>query len=75
MIVVGKLAKYKTDDKVLAQITRSYNKRSIDQDYNCQKSVAIIGMVKLMYLSGDNLGKERAISSESFYHFWEVIDD
>ena len=73
MIVVGKLAKYKTDDKVLAQITRSYNKRSIDPD--CQESVAIIGMVKLMYLSGDNLGKERAISSESFYHFWEVVDD
>lgn len=48
MIKVGKLAKYKTDDTVLVEIVSTYNKADIDP--NCPESVAIIGMVKVMYI-------------------------
>ncbi len=68
MIVVGTLVKYKTDDKVLAQIVSLYTRRPI-------RGVAgMTGMVKLMYMSGTDIGKQKGISTESFYHFWEVID-
>ncbi len=73
MIKVGKLAKYKTDDTVLVEIVSTYNKADIDP--NCPESVAIIGMVKVMYISGSEQGKHRALSTRNFYHFWEVIND
>ena len=73
MIKIGKLAKYKTDDEVLAQIMSTYNKADIDPD--CPESVAIIGMVRIMYLSGPQQGRESSVRTKNFYHFWEVIND
>ena len=73
MIKIGKLAKYKTDDQVLVQIMSTYNKRDIDPD--CPESVAIIGMVKVVYLTGSEQGKECSVSTRNFYHYWEIVND
>lgn len=73
MIKIGKLAKYKTDDTILAQITSTYNKRDIDPE--CPESVAIIGMVRIIYLSGSGQGKERSLTTKNFYSFWEIVNE
>ena len=69
----GTLVKYKTDGTILAEVVGTWNKRDIDPD--CLESVAIIGMVKLLYVSGPNIGTERSIQTRNFYHFWEVINE
>jgi hypothetical protein len=69
----GTLVKYKTDGTILAEVLGTWNKRDIDPD--CPESVAIIGMVKFVYASGPELGKERSIKTRNFTHFWEAIND
>ena len=73
MTTKGTLVKYKTDESVLAEVLTTWNKRDIDP--YCVESVAIIGMVKLVYLSGPDMGKERSIQTKNFYHFWERVND
>ena len=69
----GTLVKYKTDATILAEVIGTWNKRDIDPD--CPESVAIIGMVKFVYVSGPDMGRERSIKTRNFTHYWEVIND
>ena len=69
----GTLVKYKTDNTVLAQVIGTWNKRDIDSE--CPESVAIIGMVKFVYLTGASIGIERSISTRNFYAYWESVND
>ena len=69
----GTLVKYKTDSTILAEVVGTWNKRDIDPD--CPESVAIIGMVKFVYVSGTDIGFERSIRYRDFRAYWEVIND
>ena len=69
----GTLVKYKTDDTILAEVVGTWNKRDIDPD--CPESIAIIGMVKFVYVSGTDIGFERSIRYRDFRAYWEVIND
>mgnify|MGYP001178513953 CR=1 FL=1 len=73
MTTKGTLVKYKTDDTILAEVVGTWNKRDIDPD--CPESVAIIGMVKFVYVSGPDIGFERSIRYRNFRAYWEVIND
>ena len=69
----GTLVKYKTDSAILAEVVGTWNKRDIDPD--CPESVAIIGMVKFVYVSGPDIGFERSIRTRNFFAYWESIND
>ncbi len=69
----GTLVRYKTDNTILAEVIGTWNKADIDP--HCPESVAIIGMVKLIYVSGSEIGRERSIKTRNFYHYWEAISD
>ena len=75
MIKVGQL--FKTEDKTvgttLCQIISFYDKRDIDPE--CPQSVAIVSMVKAMWMSGPHLGKEFRVSRKTFNYRWEVVND
>lgn len=73
MIKQGALVQYKTDISVLAEIISTYNK--MDVDPYCNESVAIIGMVKIVYLTGPEQGNRRSIKRKNFTHFWKVINE
>ena len=78
MITTGTLCRTKSHilyDHVnlLCEVISTYNKRDID--YECPESVAIIPMVKAVYLSGENQGKVFRVSRIAFSHRWEVVRD
>jgi hypothetical protein len=73
MIKQGVLVQYKTDVSVLAEVIMAYDKMDVDPD--CNESVAIIGMVKIIYLTGPEQGKKRSLKRRNFTHFWKVINN
>ena len=73
MIKQGVLVQYKTDISVLAEVVSTFDKMDVDPE--CNESVAIIGMVKIMYLSGPEQGKKRTLKRRNFTHFWKVINE
>ena len=62
-----------TKQEVLCQIVSLYDKRDID--YECPESVAIIGMVRLVYINEEQLGYESSVSRRSLSTNWEVVND
>ena len=78
MITIGSLCKTKDHilydhNNLLCEVISTYNKRDID--YECPESIAIIPMVKAVYLSGENQGKQFCVSRKAFSHRWEVVND
>ena len=78
MIKPGKLFKTKrvdtfTGKNELCEIIHTYNKADIDPQ--CPESVAIVGMVKAVWMSGPHLGKTFRSSRRNFNHSWEVVND
>ena len=78
MIKVGQLFKTKQEDTLtgnteLCEIVHTYNKADIDPE--CPESVAIIGMVKAVWVSGHHIGKTFTSSRRNFSKSWEVISD
>jgi len=73
MITQGALVQYKTDISVIAEVISTYDKMDVDPD--CNESVAIIGMVKIIYLSGPQQGIKRSLKRMNFTHFWKVINE
>ena len=72
MINTGKLFKHKTDKSTLCEVLRTWNKADIDPD--CPESVAIVGMVRIVLLSGSDMGKEKTYRRTSFNRSWEVAN-
>lgn len=72
MISPGKLFKQKSNQAVLCEIVRTWNKRDIDPE--CVESVAIVGMVRFVILSGSDIGKEMNQRRVSFNRSWEVAN-
>ena len=73
MIKVGDLVRHKHNLDKLAQVTAFWDKRDIDPD--CPESVAIIGMVRLMYINEELMGYESSVSRRTFSVNWEVFND
>ena len=76
MIKVGALCKsrpYHSDAEELCQIVSLYDKRDID--YDCPESVAIVPMVKAVWLTGSYQGHTFRSARRNFRRSWEVISD
>ena len=78
MIKSGNLFKTKyadrlTGDTELCQVITTYNKADIDPD--CPESVAIVGMVKAVWMSGPHIGKTFSSARRNFTRNWEVVSD
>ena len=78
MIKTGNLFKTKradrlTGDNELCEVISTYNKPDIDPE--CPESVAIVGMVKAVWLSGPHIGKTFSSARRNFNHNWEVVSD
>ena len=77
MIKIGTLCRRRHGAKLtpvrnLCQVVSIYNHRDIDPE--CPESVAIIGMVKFVLLSGDDIGRTFKQKRSDFNHRWEIID-
>ena len=76
MIKVGALCKsrpYHSDAEELCQIVSFYDKRDID--YDCPESIAIVPMVKAIWLTGSHQGHTFTSARRNFYRSWEVISE
>ena len=62
-----------TKQEELCQIVSLYDKRDID--YDCPESVAIIPMVKAVWLTGSYQGHTFRSARRNFYRSWEVISE
>jgi hypothetical protein len=72
MIKVGTLCRRIHASQNLCQVVSIYNHRDIDPE--CPESVAIIGMVKFVLLSGDDIGRTFKQKRADFNYRWEIID-
>jgi len=52
------------EGKCFVEVVRTYNKRDIDPD--CPESVAIIGIVEIVVLSGSDIGKSMRFLRRGF---------
>ena len=78
MIKTGNLFKTKradrlTGDNELCQVLSTYNKPDIDPE--CPESVAIVGMVEAVWMSGPHIGKTFRSARRNFNQNWEVVND
>ena len=73
MIKVGDLVRHKYNPDQLAHVVAFWDKRDIDPD--CPESIAIIGMVRLVYISAAQLGYEGSVSRRAISTNWEVVRD
>ena len=60
------------NEPVLIQIERTYDKPDIDP--NCPESVAIIGMVEGLIMSGTGIGKMLRFQRRSFRHRFSKVE-
>ena len=72
MIKIGALCK-RIHGSSLCQVVEIYNRRDIDPE--CPESVAIIGMVKFIYLTGEAQGRTFKTNRSDFNYRWEVVND
>ena len=57
----------------LVEVARTYDKRDID--YECPESVAIVGMVEVVILSGPDIGKTRRYQRLQFRRLFIPIEE
>ena len=57
----------------LVEVVRTYDKRDID--YDCPESVAIIGMVEAVILSGPDIGKTRRYRRTQFRRVFSPVEE
>ena len=72
MIKIGALCK-RIHGSSLCQVVSLYDRRDID--FECPESVAIVGMVKFIYLTGEAQGKTFKTKRSDFNSRWEVVND
>lgn len=78
MIKAGNIFRLRNEDwdtgKVeLCEIIHTYNKPDIDPE--CPESVAIIGMVKAVWLSGPHIGQTFRASRRNFNFSWQILTE
>tara|TARA_E500000331_G_scaffold354420_1_gene407352 strand:- start:11 stop:262 length:252 start_codon:yes stop_codon:yes gene_type:complete len=59
--------------ETLVEVVRTYNHRDIDPD--CPESVAIIGMIETVVLSGDGIGKKLRFRQKGFWKRFEKLEE
>ena len=57
--------------QLFVEVLRTWNHRDIDPD--CPESVAIVGMVEIMVLTGSNIGEKQKYRSSGFSRKFERI--
>ncbi len=72
MIKKGDLFRSLTD-QILVEVVRTYNHSDIDPE--CPESIAIIGMIETIILSGDNIGKTRKFRQRGFWKSFEKLEN
>lgn len=75
MIKKGKLYQCLDPDVglVLCEVVSTYNRPDIDPD--CPESVAIVGMVRAMWMSGPHIGKTFSVTRKTFNYRWSTSND
>lgn len=73
MIKVGALCSRIHGSQNLCQVVSLYDRRDIDPHF--PESVAIVGMVKFILLSGEHIGRTFNQKRTDFNYRWEVIND
>lgn len=73
MIKVGDLYRRIHGSQSFCQVVSLYNHTDIDPE--CPQSVAIIGMVKFVYMSGNDIGKAFKQKRADFSYKWEVVSN
>jgi hypothetical protein len=68
----GKM-RFGSSDEDIVRVESTYDKTDIDPD--CPESVAIIGMVKVTILSGDNIGKSATYRRSTFNRIFKALKD
>ena len=53
----------------ICQVVGKWDKRDIDPD--CPLSVAIVTMYRVVYLTGEDIGKERSVRATQFNRLWK----
>ena len=57
----------------LVEVVRTYNKADID--YDCPESVAIIGMVEAVVLTGPDIGKTKRYRRSHFHGVFKRVEE
>ena len=73
MIKPGTLCRRIHGSQNLCQVVSLYNHTDIDPE--CPESVAIIGMVKFVLLSGDDIGRTFKQQRTDFNYRWQIVKD
>ena len=73
MIKIGSLCRRMHGSQNLCQVVSLYDRRDID--FDCPESVAIVGMVKFILLSGEHIGRTFNQKRSDFNYRWEVVND
>ena len=73
MIKPGTLCRRIHGSQNLCQVVSLYNHTDIDPE--CPESVAIIGMVKFVLLSGDDIGRKFKQKRTDFNYRWQIVKD
>ncbi len=58
---------------LLVEVVRTYDKPDIDPE--CPESVAIVGMVEAVVLSGPDIGKTRRYRRRQFYQVFLPVEE
>ena len=58
---------------VLAEVVRTWNHRDIDPD--CPESVAIVGMVEVIMLTGPDLSKKQKYRTSQFNRIFKQVQE
>lgn len=58
---------------LLVEVVRTYDKRDIDPE--CPESVAIVGMVEMVILSGPDIGKTKRYRRRRFHQVFLPVEE
>ena len=73
MVQVGTFCPSIPASQNLCQVVSIYNPRDIEPEF--PETVGIIGKVKFVLLSGDDIGRTFKQKRADFNYRWEIIDD
>ncbi len=60
-------------EKTIVEVLRTYDKRDIDP--HCPQSIAIVGMVEAVVLSGSDIGRKQRWKRQSFRRMFVKIEE
>ena len=69
----GRAWELHSSSPLLVEVVSTYDKRDID--YDCPESVAIIGMVEAVILSGPDIGKTRRYRRKGFNRIFTRVEE